>query len=94
VNIPDPLPLRNIEVPREVTAVEGCTCGGMTLHRAQTIYDPPGSGCALWSVPDDERIAAVEAAEDREAAWGTALNRRLRESDLAAPIDDRIRRPN
>jgi hypothetical protein len=79
VNIPDPLPLRNVEVPREVTAVAGCTCGGMTFHRAQTAYDPPGSGCALWSLPPEQARAAVEAAEERLREFTAALNRRLRE---------------
>lgn len=80
MDVPDPLPLRNIEVPREVTAVDGCTCGGATWHRVPQFWDDPASGCALFSLPPEQARAAVEAAEDREAAWGAALNARLRES--------------
>lgn len=78
--IPDPLPLRNIPVPAEVTRVEGCTCGGLEYHRAQTIYDSPGSGCALWALPQDEIRAAVDDALARLDAHTAALNARLRAS--------------
>jgi|HubBroStandDraft_6_1064221.scaffolds.fasta_scaffold18566_4 hypothetical protein len=67
--IPDPLPLRCIPVPAEVTSVQGCDCGGLTFHRTD---------CSLFSLPPDQARAAVHAAEDREAAWGSALNERLR----------------
>ena len=69
VEIPDPLPLRCIEVPREATRVEGCDCGGLDWHR----WD-----CALWGVPFADRIAAVDAARAREQAFTDALNARLR----------------
>jgi hypothetical protein len=74
----DPLPLRNIETPREVTAVEGCTCGGLEWHRAQTIYDEPGSGCAIFSLPPEQAKAAVDDALDRSAEFTSLLNDRLR----------------
>jgi hypothetical protein len=80
INVPDPLPLRSIPVPAEVTAVAGCTCGGLEWHRAQTIYDPPGSGCALWSLPHEQAQAAVDEALAREREWGAALNARLRQA--------------
>lgn len=78
MDVPDPLPLRSIPVPAEVTAVTGCTCGGLQWHRAQTIYDPPGSGCAIWEQPHEQAQAAVDAALDREREWGAALNAKLR----------------
>jgi hypothetical protein len=76
--VPDPLPLRSIRVPPEVTAVTGCTCGGVEWHRAQGAYDPPGSGCAIWSLPHGQAQAAVDEALAREREWGAALNARLR----------------
>jgi hypothetical protein len=71
VNVPDPLPLRNIEVPREVTRVEGCDCGGMTLHR----HD-----CSLRSLPPGQAQIEIELAQERLRGYTAALNRRLRES--------------
>jgi hypothetical protein len=85
--VPDSLPLRNIEVPREVTAVAGCTCGGMTFHRTQTNYEPPGSGCALWSLPPEQARAAVEAAEDRLCAFTDSLNVKLRAALSAGSVE-------
>lgn len=72
---PDPLPLRNIPVPREVTAVEGCDCGGLTWHRAESWGKP---GCAIWSLPHGQQMAAIDAAEARLKAHTDALNERLR----------------
>jgi hypothetical protein len=76
-DVPDPLPLRNIPVPAEVARVDGCTCGGLEYHWAQSVYDPPGSGCALWSLPHEQVVAAVDAAQDRLAAFTAGLNARL-----------------
>ena len=78
--VPDPLPLRSIPVPAEVTAVAGCNCGGLEYHRVQSIYDPPGSGCSIWSLPHDEAQAAIDAALGREQAFGDGLNAKLREA--------------
>jgi hypothetical protein len=76
---PNPLPLRNIPVPAEVTRVDGCTCGGMEWHRARSAWDDPGSGCAIWSLPPGDAMAAVDAALDRLAAFTAGLNSRLRD---------------
>jgi hypothetical protein len=67
----DPLPLRNAPVPAEVTRVEGCDCGGLEWHR---------TGCALYSLPYEDAVAAVDDALAREAAFGAALNARLRQA--------------
>ena len=75
MSVPDPLPLRNIPVPPEITRVEGCDCGGMTFHRAPDRGYP---GCSLLALPVDRQRAAIAAAEDREAAWNDELNRKLR----------------
>lgn len=71
MDVPDPLPLRNIEVPAEVTAVIGCSCGGLNWHR---------DDCTLWGLPYEAKLAAVVAAEARLQEWTAALNARLRES--------------
>ena len=78
--LPDPLPLRNIPVPAEVTRVEGCTCGGMEWHRVQSVYDEPGSGCALWLLPYEDQMAAADAASARLASFTAGLNARLRQA--------------
>jgi hypothetical protein len=70
VNIPDPLPLRNIAVPREVTRVTGCDCAGsLELHETR---------CAIWALPHDQALAAIDAASDRLGEYTAALNARLR----------------
>lgn len=71
MNVPDPLPLRTIEVPREVTQVEGCSCGGLEWH---------AEGCSIWQLPQDQVLAAADDARTREQAFGDELNRKLRES--------------
>ena len=70
MNVPDPFPLRSIDVPREVTQVEGCSCDGLEWH---------AEGCTIWQVPYEQARAAVDAAHDREAAFTAELNRKLRE---------------
>lgn len=67
--VPDPLPLRNIDVPREVTQVEGCDCGGIDWH---------AEGCPIWQVPRDQAHAAIADAKAREQAFTAELNRKLR----------------
>jgi len=69
VNVPDPLPLRTIEIPREVTQVEGCSCGGLEWH---------AEGCPIWQLPQEQALAAVAGARAREKAFGDELNRKLR----------------
>jgi hypothetical protein len=70
VNIPDPLPLRTIAVPREVTRVAGCDCtGSLELHETP---------CAIWTLPHEQALAAVNAASDRLREYTAALNARLR----------------
>ena len=78
MSVPDPLPLRNIPVPAEVTAVQGCTCGGLEWHRAASNWWPPTSACAIWSLPPEQTQAAIAAARDRLAASTATLNDKLR----------------
>jgi formate-dependent phosphoribosylglycinamide formyltransferase (GAR transformylase) len=77
VDVPDPLPLRNIAVPLEVSQVAGCDCGGLELHRAAASWSllPP---CSIWELPPDQAQAAVAEAQARLAWFGAELNRRLR----------------
>jgi hypothetical protein len=75
-SVPDPFPLRNIPVPADVAAVDGCTCGGLEWHRTEAGWG--GSGCALRSLPYEEMRSAVDAARDRLDAYVAALNARLR----------------
>jgi hypothetical protein len=67
--VPDPLPLRTIPVPQEVTRVDGCDCGGLQWHRED---------CTIWGVPVAEAKAAVDAAQEREASFTAELNAKLR----------------
>lgn len=75
IEIPNPLPLRNIPTPPEVSRVEGCDCGGVQWHRAPEWNH---SGCSIWSVPPDQRQASVDAAEERMRAFSAALTVKLR----------------
>lgn len=77
MNVPDPLPLRTIEVPREVTQVAGCDCGGIDWHRAPGFGHP---GCSIWQVPHEQAQAAIDAANAREREFTAELNRKLREA--------------
>ena len=72
--IPDPFPLRTIEVPGEVTRVAGCDCGGLDYHRAADWSHP---GCSIWQLPHDEAMAAVDDARAREQAFTAGLNEKL-----------------
>ena len=38
------------------------------------------TGCALYSLPCDVQVAAVDAARDRLASFTAALNARLRQA--------------
>jgi hypothetical protein len=67
--VPGPLPLRNIEVPREVTAVTGCDCGGLEWHDVN---------CTAWELSLEQRTAAIAYAQDRLAVFTDGLNTRLR----------------
>jgi hypothetical protein len=64
-----------IPVPREVTAVAGCDCGGMQWHRAASNWSGPG--CSIWGLPPGEAAVAVDDAEARLAAYTAALNSAL-----------------
>jgi hypothetical protein len=70
VDVPDPLPLRCIDTPPELTRVDGCDCGGLTWHRED---------CTIWDLPAPIRFDAVYAALAREREFTDALNARLRE---------------
>jgi hypothetical protein len=74
--VPDPLPLRSIDVPLEVSAVAGCDCGGIQWHRSSSWSDP--DGCSIWQLPPDERQANMDDAEARLGAFTDALNAKLR----------------
>lgn len=60
--------LPSIPVPASVSAVAGCSCGGLDWHRED---------CAIWSVAPDEALAAVEDARRRLREFGEDLNRQL-----------------
>ena len=81
MDIPDPLPLRTIEIPAEVDAVDGCDCGGLRYHFV---------GCSLFLLPPEQAKAFVEAAEDRVSEFTAALNRRLRESGFLRRYGHRV----
>ncbi len=72
--VPDPLPLRSISVPLEVTQVEGCDCGGLDHHRAVDWQHP---GCSIWQIPHEQAMAAIDAARERLKAFTAALNAKL-----------------
>ena len=72
---PDPLPLRNIPVLPEVSAVAGCDCGGLDWHRAEAFGQP---GCSIWALPPEEQRAAIDAAHARLDAFTESLNAGLR----------------
>jgi hypothetical protein len=73
--VPDPLPLRNIPVPPEVTAVTGCDCGGLEWHRLDSAGGP---GCSIWELPPGEAAANTAAAPERHREHTDALNASLR----------------
>lgn len=62
------LSLPSIRVPPSVTAVAGCSCGGLDWH-AQT--------CAIWAAPLAEALAAIDDARSRLREHTDALNRQL-----------------
>lgn len=55
-------------VPRVVTRVSGCSCGGMTMH---------ATTCNLWQVPIEDAKAAIADAEQRLDDYTASLNRAL-----------------
>jgi hypothetical protein len=58
----------SIPVPAAVTAVAGCSCGGLDWH------DPK---CTIWSVPAAEAAAAIGDAHQRLREHTDDLNRQL-----------------
>lgn len=56
-------------VPREVTSVAGCDCGGLNSHRTD---------CAVFSLPPGQFHRAIADANERLDAYTDALNGRLR----------------
>ena len=81
MDIANPLPLRTIPVPREVTAVTGCDCGGLEWHRAAGWGQP---GCSIWNLPPGEAAAATDDALARLRDHTAALNAALR-AELSSP---------
>lgn len=67
-------PLNPPQLSREDRAVAGCSCGGLHLHAAETIY---GKGCTIWSLPREQALAAIEDAEQVVKRHGEMLNARL-----------------
>jgi hypothetical protein len=57
------------QLSREDRWVAGCSCGGLHWH---------AMGCTLLALPAEERVAAIEAAEQVTRAYCDALNARLR----------------
>lgn len=64
----------NIPIPREVTQVEGCDCGGTDYHSVASSWDPDKPGCSLWNVPYEKRIAATEASRQRQREFNEEVN--------------------
>lgn len=52
-------------IPASVTAVHGCDCGGVTMHRTD---------CTIFAVPTADRAALVTDAEGRIQDWVDRLN--------------------
>ena len=70
--------LPSIPVPKHVTRVQGCDCtGGMDMHESR---------CAIFRMPGDEALAAVEAAKERLREHTAQLNRELHAA-LGLPPD-------
>lgn len=63
------LSLPSIPVPASVTAVAGCSCGGLDLHE---------QGCTIWAVAPAEAMAALDDARRRLREHTDDLNRQLR----------------
>ena len=59
----------SVPVPESVTAVAGCSCGGMEWHEKK---------CTLWAVPYDEGLSAIKDAQRRLAEHTEGLSRHLR----------------
>lgn len=55
-------------VPRDVTAVHGCNCGGLTSH---------STACTIFELPPEQAKAAMDDAEARLHRWTDALNNQL-----------------
>ena len=61
--------------PAEVTAVEGCGCGGVTMHR---------TACTIWVLPAEQREMAIDDTQARMGRYLAALNKELRQREAAA----------
>jgi hypothetical protein len=75
--ISESFPSPDMETPREVTQVVGCDCGGLDWHLAKDIYSGQ-PGCSIWSVPVDQRKAAVDDAHSRIREFTAGLTAQLR----------------
>lgn len=62
------LSLPTIPVPSSVSAVTGCSCGGLDWHKPD---------CTIWSAPAAEAMAALGDAHRRLREHTDELNRQL-----------------
>lgn len=83
MSVPGPLPLRTIEVPAELTRVDGCNCGGLSFHRMPHMGHP---GCSLLARSRDAQLAAIDAALERVSGFTKALNEELREAERTGKL--------
>lgn len=63
-----PIPLQPSPVPAEVTRVDGCSCGGLTMHEER---------CTIFSLPYADGLAAIDAAQARLREYTASLNASL-----------------
>ncbi len=53
-------------IPKAVNRVEGCNCGGISLHRV---------GCAIGDLDRGQALANIDAANERSIAYCAEITR-------------------